>query len=250
VNAHGALIQTRFFDEGEFRPENIEAKINNRTKAIIVNTPENPTGRVFAKKQLEEIVDLAERRNLFLISDEVYEKIVFGGASHYSLAAMAPERTFLINSCSKTYAMTGWRIGWVTGPKEYMDAMMKINRALIACPSSISQIAALSALTGPQDCVEVMRKAYEMRMEYTVPRLETMGLNFEVPKGTFYLFPDIQRDPWQFALSLLENKQVSVVPGDAFGSAGKTSVRIALTVPLDMLKDGLNRFEEHLSDER
>ena len=247
VNAHGKTVQTKYFEDGEFKPGNIEENITERTKAIIVNTPENPTGRVYEKSELEEIVEIAEKNDLFLISDEVYEKIIFRDSEHHSIASMAPERTFLINSCSKTYAMTGWRVGWIIGQERFINTMMRTNRALTACPSSIAQKAALEALTGPQDCVEEMRSEYEKRRDYAVKKFREMGLDFIVPRGTFYIFPDVGRDPWDFSLGLLKEKKVSVVPGDAFGSAGETCVRLALTVNMEAMKEGLERIEEYLN---
>jgi aspartate/methionine/tyrosine aminotransferase len=247
VNAHGKLVPTRYFEDDEFKPSNIEENISERTKAIVVNTPENPTGRVLEEKELEEIVEIAEEEDLFLISDEVYEKIVFEGAEHHSVAAMAPDRSFLVNSCSKTYSMTGWRVGWIVGQEKFIDTLMKTNRALTACPNSIAQKAALEALTGLQNCVEEMRRAYQKRRNYAVKKFKEMGLEFIVPKGTFYIFPDLDRDPWKFSLGLLEEKKVSVVPGDAFGSAGETCVRLALTIGMEDVREGLGRIEEYLN---
>lgn len=246
LNAHGRLVQTKFFEGEEFKAVNIEENVSSRTRAIIVNTPENPTGRVLSERHLEEIAEIAEREDLFIISDEVYEKIIFREAQHHSIASKAPDRTFLVNSCSKTYAMTGWRVGWVVGPEEFIDPMMRTNRAMTACPSSISQRAALTALTGPQDCVEAMSMEYERRRDYAVDKFTEMGLNFISPMGTFYIFPDIDQDPWKFSLGIIKDKKVSVVPGDAFGSAGKTSMRLALTLKMDDIKEGLGRIEEYL----
>jgi len=247
VNAHGRLVPTKYFENGEFNPSNIENNINERTKAMIVNTPENPTGRVIEKGQLERIVEIAEEKDLFLISDEVYDKIVFEDAEHHSIAAMAPERTFLVNSCSKTYAMTGWRVGWLIGQEQSLKHIMKTNRALTACPISIAQKAALEALTGPQDCVEEMRRVYKKRRDYAVKKFKEIGLDFIVPRGTFYIFPDIGQDSWKFSLGLLKEKKVSVVPGEVFGSAGKTHVRLSLTIKMKSLEEGLERIEEYLN---
>ncbi len=246
TNAYGNLTKTKYFEDGEFAPSNIKKCINKKTKAIIVNSPENPTGRVFKKGELQEIVEMAREHDLFIISDEVYEKIIFRDTPHHSIAPMAPERTFLINSCSKTYAMTGWRIGWLICPDQSTELMMRTNRALVACPNSISQKAALIALTGPQNCVETMIVEHERRSEYATENLEEMGLNFLVPSGTFYIFPDIERDPWKFSKDLLEKKKVSVIPGDAFGSEGRTCIRLALTIDMERIKTGLKRIGEQL----
>jgi aspartate/methionine/tyrosine aminotransferase len=246
ANAYGVPVPVRFFENEEFRVNNIKKAVTKKTKAIIVNTPENPTGRIIKQPQLEEIGGIAEREDLFLISDEVYEKIIFGDSKHFSIAKMQPERTFVINSLSKTYAMPGWRIGWVLGKESFIKEMMKTSRSMVACPSSISQYAALEALMGSQDTVEDMRKEYERRRDLAVEKFAKMGLNFVSPEGTFYIFPQIKRDPWKFSLGLLKEKKVSVVPGDAFGSAGKDCVRLALTTSMDKIKDGLDKFEEYL----
>lgn len=247
ANAHGKLVETKFFENGKFKRENIERNISEKTKAIIVNTPENPTGRVIRKEDLETIADIATENDLFLVSDEVYEKITFGDAKHFAIASMAPERTFLVNSCSKTYAMPGWRVGWVIGEERFIEEMMKINRALTACPNSIAQRAALTALTGPQECVEEMRKEYEKRRNYAVKKLTEMGIDFLEPKGTFYVFPEVKQDSWKFSLGLLKEKKVSVVPGDAFGSAGRSRVRMSLTLTVDKIKEGLERIQRYLN---
>jgi len=247
ANAYGVPVPARFYENGEFIGENIERAVTKKTRAIIVNTPDNPTGRVIKQKHLEEISNIAQKRDLFVISDEVYEKIVFEDSKHFSIANNIPERTFLINSLSKTYAMSGWRIGLVVGKESFIEEMMKTSRSMVACPSSISQSAALEALSGPQESVEEMRKEYEKRRDYAVKKLAKIGLNFISPEGTFYVFPHIKRDPWSFSLGLLKEKKVSVVPGDAFGSAGQDCVRLALTTSMDKIKDGLDRFEEYLN---
>ncbi len=247
ANAHGKSIPTRFFENGKFMPENIEKNVSKRTSAIIVNTPENPTGRVLEERELKEIANISAENDLFLISDEVYEKIIFENAKHFSIASIAPERTLLVNSCSKTYAMTGWRVGWIVGEERFISEMMKTNRALTACPNSIAQKAALEALTGPQEYVKKMRKEYEKRRNYAVEKFREIGLNFILPKGTFYIFPEIKQDPWKFSLGLLRKEKVSVVPGDAFGSAGKDCVRVALTINMDKIKEGLERIQRYLN---
>jgi len=246
VSAHGRPVSVNYFESGELVEENIEEKINDKTKIILVNSPENPTGRVYNKKDLEKIADIANNHDLFVISDEVYDKLVFGNAKHFSIASIIPERTLLVNSCSKTYAMTGWRVGWLIAREEFIPEIMKMNRATIACVNSIAQKAALTALTSDQSCVEEMRKEYENRRDFAVNKLKEMELDFINPEGAFYVFPDIGRDSWQFALDLIEKEKVSVVPGIPFGSAGKGHIRIALTVDVDKIEEGLNRVEGFL----
>lgn len=247
ANAYGIPVPTRFYENGEFVKKNIERAVTKKTRAIVVNTPDNPTGRVIKQKHLEEIANIAQKRDLFIISDEVYEKIVFRDSQHFSIANIMPERTFLINSLSKAYAMPGWRIGWIVGKESFIEEMMKTSLSMVACPSSIGQSAAMEALTGPQESVEEMRREYEKRRDYAVKKLAKIGLNFVSPEGTFYVFPQIKRDPWSFSLGLLKEKKVSVVPGDAFGSAGQDCVRLALTTSMDKIKDGLDRIEEYLN---
>jgi len=246
VSAHGKPVSVNYFENGEVIEENIEKSITNRTKIILVNTPENPTGRVYKKKDLEKIADIANNHDLFVISDEVYDKLVFGNVKHYSIASIIPERTLLVNSCSKTYAMTGWRVGWLIAKEEFIPEIMKMNRATIACVNSIAQKAALAALTSDQSCVEEMRREYERRRDFAVKKLKEMGLEFINPQGAFYVFPDVGRNSWSFALDLIEREKVSVVPGIPFGSAGKGHVRIALTVGVEKIEEGLKRIENFL----
>ncbi|MBL7170281.1 MAG: pyridoxal phosphate-dependent aminotransferase [Candidatus Aenigmarchaeota archaeon] len=246
VSSHGKPIPINYFSNGKIDADKLEKSITKKTKIILVNSPENPTGRVYTKKDLEEIADIANNHDLLVISDEVYDKLIFGDAKHLSIASMIPEKTLLVNSCSKTYAMTGWRVGWLVGKEEYISEIMKCNRATIACPTSFAQKAAYSALTGDQSCVEEMRKKYEERRDVAVEEFGKLGLEFVKPYGAFYTFPNIGRDSWKFALELLDQRGVSVVPGDAFGSSGKEHIRVALTVDSEKIKEGIEKIGEFL----
>jgi len=246
VTAHGKLKSINYFTNEKIDAEKIEKSITKRTKIILVNSPENPTGRVYKKKNLEVIADIANNHDLLVISDEVYEKLVFGDSKHISIANMIPEKTLLVNSCSKTYAMTGWRVGWLVGKEEYIGEIMKCNRATIACPTSIVQKAAYVALTSDQSCVEEMRKKYEERRDVAEEEFGKLGLEFIKPHGAFYIFPKIGKDSWKFALDLLEKKSVSVVPGLPFGSSGKGHIRVALTVDSERIREGIRRMEQLL----
>ncbi len=218
-------------------------------KLIIVNSPSNPTGAVHSRKELEEIADIAVESGALILSDEAYEKFVFADSRHVSPASLngMKERVVSVYSFSKTYAMTGWRIGYVSARSTIAKAVSLMNLYFNACPSSVSQAAALAALDGPQDFVEETKVEYERRRDAVIGLLKgSGGVRFVEPKGTFYIFAGLDGvdDAVDFAMKLLEDKGVSVMPGDVFGPSARDHVRISLTLPIPRLSEAIRRLSE------
>jgi aspartate aminotransferase len=232
--------------------ELVKEHITPRTRALILNSPNNPAGTVLSRKDLQEIVALAQRHQLFVIYDECYEKFLYEG-KHVSAVELDTEGVIAVSSASKTYAMTGWRVGWSVAPKELTRAMATIQSHTTSHPTSISQRAALAAITGDQSCVERMLAEYRRRRECVLDELRAMdGLEFVVPQGAFFIFPDVSRffnekiqNSVELARYLLEEAHVAVVPGAAFGADGH--VRISYATSLEQLREGLKRFREGLA---
>lgn len=226
-----------------------------RTRLILVNSPNNPTGRVLAEPELRAIADVARDANLLVISDEIYERIVFDGAVHRSLGTLPGmfERTVTINGFSKTYAMTGWRLGYLAGPPRIVREVLKVHQHVVTCASSFAMRAGVAALRGPRQSADEMVAAYRERRALAVPLLNAMpGIRCPWPEGTFYLFPGFRfRRPLsstEFASLLLERAHVAVTPGSAFGKAGEGHIRISLTNGRDWLERALERIRRVLAD--
>ena len=223
----------------------LAAAISPRTKAIVVGSPSNPTGTVIHRDRLQGIVDLAQRHDLYLVSDECYEKIVFDGR-HLSPASLgAEERCFTVGSFSKSYAMTGWRIGYVACPRPIVPLLVKLQEATVSCAPVLSQHAALAALAGPQECVAGMVNAYRERRDLACELLMSAGLCRYRPEGAFYLLVDLPgqvEDTYAYARRLVEEADVAVAPGETFGAGGRGRVRISLATSPDLLREGLERL--------
>jgi aspartate/methionine/tyrosine aminotransferase len=233
------------------RPEDIEPLITERTKLIIINSPSNPTGAVFPRETIEGLVALAQRHDLYLLSDEVYDELIFEG-EHVSPALYDAERTIAIYAFSKTYAMTGWRVGYVVTNDELSKTIMKIQEPMISCVASPVQKAAEAALTGPQDCIREMRDSYRERRDAVVELLKQEGYYVYTPRGAFYIMVDVSDagvDSRQFALNLLETCRVAVAPGTAFGNLGDHFVRISLATEKNLLLEGVQRMCEFVKNE-
>lgn len=242
------------------QPEKIAAAITSKTKAIVINSPNNPTGSVYPEKVLKEIAAIAVERNILVISDEVYERLIYGNNRHVSLASFGDDikaNTIVVNAVSKTYAMTGWRIGYAAGPKDITSAMAKIQSHSTSNPASISQKAALKAISGDQSEVAKMVTEFAKRRDYVIDRCKKIpGLTFSDPQGAFYIFPNISsyfgkklsgtliNNSMEFASHLLEKSQVALVPGSAFGD--DRYVRITFANALNEIADGFNRLEDFL----
>jgi aspartate/methionine/tyrosine aminotransferase len=227
----------------------LEANVSNRTKAIVVNSPGNPTGAVYDTRIFQTIVDIADRHDLWVISDECYDEMVFGRAMASTAISDTMGRVISVFSFSKTYAMTGWRVGYVVAPAAIADTIVKLQESVYACASSVSQKAAEAALTGPQHVVAGMRDAYRGRRDLAVGILEEMGIGYVRPEGAFYLMVDISPGgaSAEFAERLLVDKHVAVVPGIAFGPHGEGFVRISLASSPEAIETGLRRLGAMLS---
>jgi aspartate/methionine/tyrosine aminotransferase len=229
--------------------EALEGLVGPRTKAIVVNSPGNPTGAVYARATLDHLARFAERHELWLISDECYDELVFEG-EHVSMARLAdPDRTVSVFSFSKTYAMTGWRLGYLVAPAAAAGALARAQVPAYASASSVVQKAGEAALTGPQDSVREMREAYRRRRDASVGQLDDAGLGYVRPSGAFYLMVDVSRGGTsaEVARRLLEEEGVAVVPGDAFGPGGEGMVRVVLAAPDADIAEGLSRLARLLA---
>ncbi|WP_336077617.1 aminotransferase A [Paenibacillus sp. 203] len=225
----------------------LEPYLTERTKAVILGYPSNPTGRVMSREELEAVADLLKERDLFIISDEIYSELIYE-TPHVSIAALPGmrERTIVINGLSKSHSMTGWRIGFTLAPAEITQHMVKVHQYNVTCASSISQYAALEALTVGVDDALPMREEYRKRRDYVHGRLTDMGIPLEKPEGAFYLFPSIAHfglSSMDFTVKLLEEHGVAVVPGDAFSSYGEGYIRLSYAYGQDVLEQGLDKIE-------
>ncbi len=234
----------------------LEAALTPRTRAILLNSPANPTGAVFPRDLLYGIAQLAVRRDLLLISDEAYEALVYGDTRHVSPGSFPglADRTVSIYSFSKAYAMTGWRVGYLTGPAAMLKVMATVQEQVASCVNAAAQRAALVALTGPQDCVETMRQAYERRRSFVVERLNRMpGVRCPRPDGAFYVFPDVRAvttDTLVLAERLLFDLKVVVSPGEAFGPRSAGFLRLSYASSEAHLEEGLERLAAGLARTR
>jgi aspartate/methionine/tyrosine aminotransferase len=233
-----------------FQPdlEALARLITPRTKLMVVNSPNNPTGAIYPRKTIEKLVELAQRHNLWMISDECYDQIVLDG-SWTSPASLAPDdaRIASVFTFSKTYSMTGWRLGYVAGSADLIDTVTKVLESSSSCTSTISQVAAEAALDGPQDCVTDMVTAYRRRRDLVIDLLREAGLFIAEPAGAFYVMANVSPsglDSRAFAFELLRKKGVSVAPGSAFGEVGKDAVRISLASSDQDLREGVSRLAE------
>ncbi len=239
-------------------PQAIEAAITKKTKAVILPYPNNPTGAVLRKDELEAICAVIKKHNLIAVSDEIYAELTYSGR-HVSVAAINGmlERTVLISGFSKAFAMTGWRVGYVCAPAEILGAMLKIHQYTIMCAPTMSQYAALAALvTGKESgfaAVEEMRDKYDMRRRFVVNAFNEMGLRCSEPSGAFYAFPSVKSlglTGEQFAEQLLREKHVAVVPGDAFGEAGREHVRCSYATGMAQLSEAMRRIGEFVASRK
>jgi aminotransferase len=232
--------------------EALEKKITNRTKMVWLCNPSNPTGHVFSRQDLEIIAEVAQKHDLIVFVDEIYEKIVYDGARHVSIGSLPSmeDRTITVNGFSKAYAMTGWRIGYVAAGKKLSATLRKLHYYAVLCPNAISQKAAFAALIGPQDCVQEMVREYNRRRELVLNELEKIAsLSYTKPKGAFYVFPNFssyERSDEAMAANLLKEARVVTAPGSGFGRAGEGHLRISYSVSYEQVKEGMERIRRHL----
>ncbi|ANC76995.1 aromatic amino acid aminotransferase [Fictibacillus phosphorivorans] len=232
-------------------PELINKHITKKTKAIIIPSPSNPTGVVLEDHELQALAQYLSNKDIFVVSDEIYSELKYEG-EHQSIANYEGmrEKTFVINGLSKSHSMTGWRIGLLLGPSNLMQHVLKVHQYNVTCASTISQAAAIEALTNGKDDAYVMRNAYKERLDYCYNRLHDMGLNFEKPNGAFYLFVSIKKyglSSYEFAIKLLQDQEVAVVPGDAFSNIGEGYIRISYAASMEQLKKGMDGIENFIN---
>jgi aminotransferase len=243
-------IPGRMEDNFQPQPADIEAAITPRTKAILIGYPNNPTGAVVSRQILAEILELAEKYDLVVLSDEIYDQLVYG-VKHVCFPALpgARERTLLLGGFSKDYAMTGWRIGYAAGPAELMQGLLRIHQYTIMCASTTAQDAALEALQHGQTYVDEMVAEYDRRRKLIVGGLNDLGLPTFEPRGAFYAFPKITSsgmDEETFAQKLLEEESVAVIPGSAFGAGGEGFVRCSYATAYEKIEEALHRMDRFM----
>jgi aspartate aminotransferase len=255
-HAEPVPVDTTKTDNLKLTPRLLKKAITRRAKLLVLNSPCNPTGVVLTRQELEPLVELAIERGLWILSDEIYEKLIYDGLEHVSLAglsAQARQRVITINGLSKTYAMTGWRIGYAAGPREVIQAAANMQSNATSAPNSIAQKAALEALTGPQDSVAEMRQAFDRRRRLLVEGLNGIpGVSCPMPQGAFYAFPDCRgllgqsyrgrrvQNSLELCEALLDQAHVAVVPGSAFGAEGY--VRFSYATSEEAIQEGLKRL--------
>ncbi|GIX07108.1 MAG: aminotransferase [Candidatus Poribacteria bacterium] len=262
ADAKPVVLPTTAEENFTLTPEAIREALTDRTKAIILNSPSNPTGTMYSRAQLEAIAELALERNVYVVADEIYDRLVYDGEPFVSIATLREgmERiTLIVNAVSKTYSMTGWRVGWVLAPEEIARAIGNIQSHSTSNPTSFAQKAALAAITGPQDCVEEMRRAFEERRNVICRLLDEIpGVRYARPQGAFYVFPDLSsyygrtlggreiRDSLSLTEYLLDTVQVAVVPGEAFGE--DRCIRLSFATSMENIQRGLERIRKALAE--
>ncbi len=256
------ILETRAEDDFAVTAAQVGAACSPKTRAIVLNNPSNPTGAVYTRAQVEALAKICVEKDLLIISDDIYRQLVYGDAEYVSIATVHPEaakRTILVDGVSKTYAMTGWRIGYTAGPLPLIRAMAKIQGQSTSNPTNVAQIATLAALTGPQDCVATMRKAFDERRQEMVKLLRAIpNVLCREPKGAFYAFPDVSHyvgkktpegsildDDVQLCDWLVEVGKVAVVPGSGFGAPG--FVRLSYACAMQNIQDGVGRLAKALA---
>lgn len=260
AGAKPVIIKTEDKNSFKLNPNTISNVVTNKTKALILNSPSNPTGSTYTREEVEKIAKVCIDNKLLIISDEIYEKLVYDNFKFYSIAEISPEvkvQTLVVNGVSKAFAMTGWRIGYTAGPKEIISAMTKIQSQSTSNPTSISLKAATEALNGPQDSVELMRIEFEKRRNYIVERLNKIhGIECLIPSGAFYVFPNVSKllgkkyngklinTDVELTDYLLDQAKVAVVPGTAFGASGY--IRLSYATSMENIQKGLDRIESAL----
>jgi aspartate aminotransferase len=255
------ILETKAEDDFAVTAAQVAAACSARTRAIVLNNPSNPTGAVYTRAQIEALAKVVVEKDLLVISDDIYRQLVYGDAEYVSIASINPEvakRTILVDGVSKTYAMTGWRIGYTAGPLPLIKAMAKIQGQSTSNPTNLAQTATLAALTGPQDCVGTMRKAFDERRQEMVKLLRAIpNVKVREPKGAFYAFPDVSAyigkkspegsildDDVQLCDWLVEVGKVAVVPGSGFGAPG--FVRLSYATSMENIRNGVERLGKAL----
>lgn len=242
------IVPLKEEDGFRYNVENLRNAVTDKTKMLLLNSPSNPTGSVTDEKTLREIAALCVEKDLYLLTDEVYQEFMYGGAKYFSIVTCPGmrERTVIVDSFSKTYAMTGWRCGFALGPAEIIREMVKIQENVVSCVNTPTQYAALAALNGPDETLQTMSRVYGENRKMIMEEIETIpGLSMVTPEGAFYAFVNITQTGMTseaFAVKLLKEARVVVVPGSAFGDAGEGFVRISYVCSPEDMKEGLRRI--------
>lgn len=254
ILANGVPVTIDLEEKDQFKltKEKLLEKITDKTKVLILPFPNNPTGAVMTKEELKDIVEVVIEKDLFVLSDEIYAELTYGG-DHTTIASFPGmrDRTILINGFSKSYAMTGWRLGYAAAPRVILEQMLKIHQFAIMCAPTTSQYAAVAALRDGDKDVQAMRESYDQRRRYLIHAFNEMGLECFEPHGAFYMFPSIKRFHMtsdEFATRLLREEKVAVVPGTAFGDCGEGFLRISYAYSLKNLKEALSRMDRFIKN--
>ena len=255
AHANPVCVETRVEDEFRLTVEALERKVTPKTKAVLLNFPCNPTGATLSRSDMADILAFCERHDLLLLADEVYSELVYDGDTERKLDSFAAfpehrERVILLNGFSKSWAMTGFRLGYACGPSDVIDAMMKIHQYGIMSAPTLSQAAGVEAMDHGDKDVDRMRREYKKRRDYLVPALNALGLRTLMPKGAFYLFVDVRQtglSDEEFALRLLKEHGVACVPGSAFGACGTGFVRMSYATSLEKIKVAVERISKMLA---
>lgn len=260
--AGGVPVYVEGFESQQFKitAQQLESVITERTKAIIINSPSNPTGVIYSAEELQELGKLCLERNILIISDEIYEKLIYGEHNHVSIAQLSPElkeQTIVINGVSKSHSMTGWRIGYAAGNKEVIEAMTNLASHSTSNPTTTAQYASIAAYNGPQEPVEEMRQAFEHRLEVIYEKLVAIpGFTCVKPQGAFYLYPNVKhaaeltgyQDVDAFVEALLVEAKVAVIPGSGFGTPD--NIRLSYATSLDLLEEAVARMKDFVEAKR
>ena len=253
--AGGVPVTIDLKNENQFKltEDELLEYITPNTKVLILSYPNNPTGAIMTREDLEPIARICREHDLYVISDEIYSELTYGGAPHFTIAALPGmrERTIIINGFSKAYAMTGWRLGYALAPKEIATLMTKIHQFCIMCAPTTSQYAAIEAIKNGDKDIALMRKSYDERRRYLYRRLMAMDMPAFEPLGAFYIFPSIKKFKMtsdEFATKLLEKEKLAVVPGTAFGNSGEGFIRISYAYSIEQLREALDRIEHFISE--
>lgn len=244
------IVNLREEDKFKLKREQLEEKLTDKTKAVFISYPNNPTGAVMTREDLEPIAEFVQEHDLIVISDEIYSELTYG-RDHVSIGSLPgmKDRTLIINGFSKAFAMTGWRLGYVAGPRVIMEQMTKVHQFCIMAAPTTSQYAAIEAMRSCDDEVEEMRNAYNQRRRYLVHAFKEMGLECFEPEGAFYIFPSIKKfgmSSEEFATKLLNEEKIAIVPGSAFGECGEGYLRVSYAYSIEELKETLGRLERFI----
>lgn len=247
------LIETTMENDFKLTPEQLEAHITPKSKLLVLPFPNNPTGAIMHREDLEALAKVIIKHNLFVISDEIYAELTYGGERHVSIVEIdgIKERTVVVSGFSKSYSMTGWRLGYALGPAPVIDAMTKLHQFAIMSAPTTAQHAAIEALRHGDSDIDHMRDEYNMRRRFVVGRFREMGLECYEPKGAFYVFPCIKKtglSSEEFCVQLIKSKSVAVVPGTAFGASGEGYIRVSYSFSIAHISEALKRIEEFINE--